>query len=122
LSTSYLVTADVCLLLRTVARGMFAAGAEPDQRAVITALHRLPYVDQAAPAGTPKPRPNQVVNEPVRRIEQVVVLIQPSLTCPSATTTTAAVATDACWIPADGWDEGGRVVNVPLPATVAVSH
>ena len=127
LDSSYLSKADVCLLTRVVARGLFAAGATPDQRAVITALHRLPYVDQAAPAGTPKPRPNQVVNEPVRRIEQAVVLQQVQSACPttttSTTTTTAAAPGVVCWRPAPGWDDGGMVVNVPLAtAAVMVSH
>ena len=119
----------MCLLMRVVARGLFAAGPTPDQRAVIIALHRLPYVDQAVAAGTPKPRPNQMVNEPVRRIEQVVLLSQVQGACSSATTTTTSPdasrvpTTDACWAPAPGWDEGGMVVNVPLPpAPVTVSH
>jgi hypothetical protein len=127
LGPSYLTTADVCLLSRVVARGLFSAGPTLDQRAVITALHRLPYIDQAAPGGTPKPRPNQVVNEPVKRLEQTIVLTQVQSDCPSSstTTTTTTVGPPAvlCWLPAPGWDDGGRVVNVPFPATrVAVSH
>jgi hypothetical protein len=125
LDSSYLTTADVCLLARTVARGLFAAGPTLDQRAVITALHRLPFVDQAAPGGTPKPRPNQLVNEPVRRIEQTVVLAELQPTCPSPddATTTTGVTTPRCWMPAPGWDDGGRVVNVPLPTAAAtVKH
>jgi hypothetical protein len=127
LSPSYLATADACLLTRIVARGLFAAGPTLDQRAVITALHRLPYVDQVAPGGTPKPRPNQVVNEPVRRIEQVVVLTQLRSTCPATSDTTSTSTTAAtvagCWVPVSGWDDGGQVVNVPLaPTAFEVSH
>ena len=126
LDPSSLSTADVCLLMRIVTRGLFAAGPTLDQRAVITALHRLPFIDQAAPAGTPKPRPNQVVNEPVRRIEQVVVLDQVQSACPptsTTVTTSTAVSTVVCWQPAPGWDDGGVVVNVPLvPAPGLVSH
>jgi hypothetical protein len=126
LTDSYLTTSEVCQMSRIVARGLFSAGPTLDQRGVITALHRLPYLDQAAPGGTPKPRPNQVVNEPVRRIEQTVVLDQVQSDCPSAsqpTTTTTAAAAVLCWMPASGWDDGGMVVNVPLPPTeVTVSH
>jgi hypothetical protein len=126
LDATYLSTADVCLLSRVVARGLFAAGPTLDQRAVITALHRLPYVDQAAPAATPKPRPNQIVNEPVKRIEQTVVLEQVQSSCPSAdqtTTTTTGAPTVLCWLPAPDWNDGGVVVNVPLAtAPVTVSH
>lgn len=128
LSASFLSTADVCLLVRVAARALFMAGPAPDQRALITALHRLPYVDQAVPAGTPKPRPNEVINEPVRRIEQVVVLSQVDRSCPSASTTTTTTSSpagtvDACWKVASGWDEGGSVVNVPLrPTLAAVNH
>ncbi len=121
-SPSYLTTADVCLLTRIVARGLFSAGATLDQRAVITALHRLPYVDQAVPGGTPKPRPNEVVNEPVRRIEQVVALMQLRSSCPSETKTTPHASARACWFPASSWDDGGMVVNVPLATTPSVSH
>src|SRR5207302_1631271 len=70
LSASYLQTADVCLAMRIVARGLFAAGPQLDQAALVSALHRLPYIDAAVPAGTPKASPNQVVNEPVTRIAQ----------------------------------------------------
>ena len=125
LGEPYLATADVCLLTRIVARALFAAGPTLDQRAVITALHRLPYVDQPAPGGTPKARPNQVVNEPVRRIEQVVVLDQVQSACPSASTTTTTTAGPAvvCWMPAPGWNAGGVVVNLPLAAApVTISH
>lgn len=123
ISSSVLSTADVCLLSRIVDRALFAAGPTLDQRALITALHRLPYIDQAAGSGTPKPRPNQVVNEAVRRIEQVVVLTQLQGSCPSDTTTTTAARVEACWAPVSGWDDGGQVVNAPLPgAPVAVSH
>jgi len=85
----------------------------------------LTYVDQVAPEGTPKPRPNQTVNEPVRRIEQTVVLQQLGFDCPTAgTTTTSTVGGVAplCWSSAPGWDSDGTVVNVPLPPAVAVTH
>ena len=119
LSASYLQVADVCLALRIAARAAFAAGPDAGQPALVTALHRLPYLDDAAPGGTPKARPNQVVNEPVTRIAQVVVLSQvqsPCSTSTSTTTSTTAVegSSSSCWAPASGWDDGGRVVNVPL--------
>jgi hypothetical protein len=123
LDDSYLATARVCLLTRIMTRALFAAGPVPDQRALITALHRLPYVDQAAPDGSPTPRPNQVVNEPVRRIERTVVLDQVQSSCPSQNgpkmTTTTVAAAVLCWMPASGSDDGVMVVNVPLPATAA---
>jgi hypothetical protein len=127
LDPSYRATADACLLTRIVARALFAAGPTLDQRTVITALHRLPYIDEVAPGGTPKPRPNQVVNEPVRRIEQVVVLAEVQSACPSTSTTTTTTNASSpgtvCWLPAPGWDDGGVVVNVPLTsALVSVSH
>jgi hypothetical protein len=122
LSATYLQIADVCMDLRIVARGVFAAGVGVDQTSVIAALHRLPYVDLAAPVGTPKPRPNQVVNEPVTRIEQVVVLTQVRSPCPSSSSA-SGVADSSCWEPVSGWDDGGRVVNVPLsPALVGPGH
>jgi hypothetical protein len=123
LSASTLMTADVCLLSRIVARGLFLAGPTLDQPTLIRALHRLPYVDQAAPSSTPKARPNQVVNEPVRRIEQVMVLNQIQPSCSSdGTTTTSAARPTACWAPASGWNDGGTVVNVPLMTTGPLSH
>lgn len=114
IDASVLTTSDVCLLSRIVDRALFAAGPTLDQRALVAALHRLPLIDQAAPGGTPKPRPNQVINEPVRRIEQVVVLSQLQTSCPSGATTTTSAHADACWVPASGWDDGGQVVNTPL--------
>ena len=119
LSATYLQVADVCLALRIAARAAFAAGPGAGQPALVAALHRLPYLDDAAPGGTPKARPNQVVNEPVTRIAQVVVLSQvqsPCSTSTSTTTSTTAVegSSSSCWAPASGWDDGGRVVNVPL--------
>ena len=126
IDASVLTTADVCLLSRIVDRALFAAGPTLDQRALVTALHRLPLIDQVAPGGTPKPRPNQVINEPVRRIEQVVVLRQLQTSCPSpssSSTTTTSAHADACWSPASDWDGGGRVVNTPLArAAGAVNH
>jgi hypothetical protein len=119
LSPEYLRVADVCLAMRIVARSLFAAGADLDQRSLIRALHRLPYIDGTAPGGTPKPRPNQIVNEPVKRIAQVVVLTQVQAPCTStppssATPSSTDAAGSMCWAPPSGWDEGGRVVNVPL--------
>jgi hypothetical protein len=118
LSATYLQVADVCLALRIAARAAFAAGPAAGQPALVTALHRLPYLDDAAPGGTPKARPNQVVNEPVTRIAQVVVLSQVQSPCPASTSTrtstTVQGSSSSCWAPASGWDDGGRVVNVPL--------
>ena len=121
LSSSYLQVADVCLALRIAARAAFAAGPDAGQPALVTALHRLPYLDDAAPGGTPKARPNQVVNEPVTRIAQVVVLSQVQSPCSKSTSTTTSTtaiegSSSSCWAPASGWDDGGRAVNVPLVA------
>ena len=113
LSATYLQVSDVCLAVRIIARAAFAAGPTADGASLVPALHRLPYLDQAAPSGTPKPRPNQVVNEAVRRIAQVVVLTQVQDPCP-ATSSTTTVDSSECWAPVSGWDDGGRVVNVPL--------
>jgi hypothetical protein len=122
LSASYLGIADVCLALRIVARGVFAAGPETDPTSLVSALHRLSYLDLAAPGGTPKPRPNQVVNEPVTRIAQVVVLTEVRRPCPSPASTSAGVDS-TCWTPVSGWDDGGKVVNVPRRAnTSGLSH
>ncbi len=117
LSATYLHVADVCLLLRIVARGLFAAGVDVNQMKLATALHRLPYIDLAAPSGTPKPRPNQVVTEAVKRIEQVVVLTQVEASCPTSASSTR-IGGSLCWVPVPGWDDGGRVVNVPLTSAV----
>jgi hypothetical protein len=117
LSPTYLTIADVCLVIRIAARGLFAAGPVLDPTALVGALHRLPYIDEAAPGGTPKPRPNQIVNEPVTRIAQVIVLTQLQSRCPSAAPAATAVGGLACWTPVSGWDDGGRVVNVPLRVT-----
>jgi hypothetical protein len=105
--------------MRIVSRSLFIAGVDLDQRLLIRALHRLPYIDGTAPGGTPKPRPNQVLNEPAKRIAQVVVLTQIQAPCTSPPlSTTSPSSTQAagsmCWAPASGWDVGGRVVNVPL--------
>jgi hypothetical protein len=113
LSATYLQVSDVCLAERIIARAAFAAGPTADAPSLVPALHRLPYLDAAAPAGTPKPRPNQVVNEPVTRIAQVVVLSQAQDPCP-ATSSSTTVGSTVCWTPVSGWDDGGRVVNVPL--------
>ena len=56
---------------------------------------------------------------PVSRIAQVVVLSQVQSPCSTSTSTTTSTTTvggpsASCWAPASGWDDGGRVVNVPL--------
>jgi hypothetical protein len=106
--------ADVCLMMRIVARALFAAGIDLTQRAAIRALHRLPFIDSTAPGGIAKPRPNQVLNEPARRIQQVVVLDKAEAPCTNDTIPSTTSAVPSCWSTAPDWDDGGRVVNVPL--------
>ena len=106
--------ADVCLMMRIVARALFAAGIDLNQRAAVKALHRLPFIDSTAPGGIAKPRPNQVVNEPVRRVQQVVVLDKAEAPCTNDTIPSTTNAVPSCWGTAPNWEDGGRVVNVPL--------
>ena len=103
--------------MRIVARSLFNAGVDLNQQSLMTALHRLPYLDSTTPGGTPKPRPNQVINEQVTRIAQVVVLTQVQAPCTNSTATTTTAVGSMCWAPTSGWDDGGHVVNVPLDAS-----
>jgi hypothetical protein len=113
---AYLQVAKICLAMRVVARGLFNAGVDPTQQSTVKALHKLPYIDNELPDGTPKPRPNQVVNEPVERVEQVVVLSRAEYPC-----TRAGLLQSVCWAPATGWDDGGRAVNAPLAGSALAS-
>ncbi len=122
----YLRVAKVCLVMRILARSLYNAGVDPSPEAVVTALHKLAYIENVLPDGTPKPRPNQIVNEPVTRLAQVVVLSQARYPCErrSAPDTTVAPTRSlppvVCWAPASGW-ENGRAVNAPLLPTSARS-
>ena len=113
---AFLQVAKICLAMRIVARGLFNAGVDPTQQSVVKALHKLPYIDNELPDGTPKARPNQVVNEPVERVEQVVVLSRAEFPC-----TRAGLLQSVCWAPATGWDDGGRAVNAPLAGSTLAS-
>jgi hypothetical protein len=111
----YIRVAKVCLAMRIVARSLFNAGVNPTQPLVIKALHKLPYIENELFAG-PKPRPNQVVNEPVARVEQVVVLSQAEYPCTHPAPPKNPADAQVCWAPVSGWDNGGKSANAPLLA------
>ncbi len=113
----YIQVAKICLAMRIVARGLFNAGVAPTQQAVVAALYRLPYIENELPDDSPKPRPNQIVNEPVTRVEQVVVLGKAESPCALSAPPKATSNRAACWAPVAGWDHGGHAVNAPLPAS-----
>jgi hypothetical protein len=106
----YARVTEICLAMRTLARALFAAGPNPTQPTLVRALYRLPYVDQSF-AG-PVPRPNQVVNEPVTRARQVVVLAQAQYPCVRPDQDDAA-GPHMCWVPVAGWTQG-HAVNARL--------
>ena len=117
--------ASVCLAMRLLARGLFLAGPNPTRRDVVRAFHNLPYTDRTGPDGEPVPRPNQLVNEPVRRVATVVVRTVATTPCPpsragGASTpsvkppSTTAGPASSCWVPVSGYDEGGREVDAAL--------
>src|SRR5262249_2672987 len=54
----YQQVAQICLALRTTARALYLAGANPTVRSLTRAIYRLPYIDEIANA--PKARPNQM--------------------------------------------------------------
>ena len=113
-------SASVCLAMRLLARGLYLAGPNPTQRDVVRAFHNLPDTDHTGPDGEPTVRPNQLVNEPVRRAAAVVVRTALTTPCPasgsaSTTSTTAPGGTAlSCWIPLSGYDDGGRAVDTVL--------
>jgi len=113
-------SASVCLAMRLLARGLFLAGPNPTQRDVVRAFHNLPDTDRIGPDGEPAARPNQLVNEPVRRAAAVVVRAALTTPCPASgntsTTSTTALGGTAlsCWIPLSGYDDGGRAVDTML--------
>ena len=112
--TPYVGVARVCLALRIVARGLFNVGVVPTQQTVLKAFHRLPYIEDELPDGTPKARPNQVINEPVSRAEQVVVLNKAEYPCKHPSLPRIAADYRVCWAPVSGWDDGGRAEHAPL--------
>jgi hypothetical protein len=112
-SAPYLQVAKVCLALRIVSRALFSAGIDLTQAAAIKALHKLPYIENELADGVKKPRPNQVVNEPVKRVEQVVVLSQAEYPCKHPVLPKNPVDYRVCWAPVAGWDDGGHAVNAP---------
>lgn len=109
---------SVCLTLRLVARGLFGAGPNPTARDVLVALHDLPNTDRAGFGGEPPARPNQLVNERVRRVDTVVVRAQLTEPCPPATgpsrTPTTPGDRTACWVPVNGYTDGGRAIDTVL--------
>ncbi len=115
-------SASVCLAMRLLARGLFLAGPNPTQREVVRAFHNLPATDRTGPDGEPAARPNQLVNEPVRRAATVVVRTVLTTPCPAsggapaASTTTSTVGGLAlsCWVAVSGYDDGGRAVDTAL--------
>jgi hypothetical protein len=110
----YIQVARVCLGVRIVARALFNAGIDLTQASAVKALHKLPYIENELPDAVKKPRPNQVVNEPVTRAEQVVVLSQAEYPCEHPVRPKDPVAYKVCWAPVAGWDDGGHAVNAPL--------
>jgi hypothetical protein len=115
----YLGVARVCLAMRIVSRALFNAGIDVNQASLVKALYRLPYIDDVLPDETKIPRPNQIVNEPVHRVAQVLVLSQAEYPCQHPSWQEAGVDNRVCWAPVPGWDGGGRVVNAPLLAPSA---
>jgi len=107
---------SICLAVRLAARGLYLAGPNLTPRAAVRAFHNLPYVDNPAPSGTPVPRPGQLVNEPVRRGAHVLVRSRFTTPCPAAKDAHAGAVPGAasCWVPASGYDDGGRAVNAAL--------
>jgi hypothetical protein len=113
---------SICLAMRVLLRGLYMAGAQPTTSDVVRAFHNLPFTDQPGVDGWPTTRPNQLINEPVHRAAQVVVRSRLTDPCPAgsdaATSRSRAKAaglrSGACWLPLDGYDEGGRAVNTPL--------
>jgi hypothetical protein len=92
------------------------AGPNPTERDVVRAFHNLPNTDRTGPDGRPAARPNQLVNEPVRRVQTVVVRTQLTTSClaPGATTTSPSSAAQWCWAPVNGYGDGGRAVDTEL--------
>jgi len=113
-SDPYTQVARICLAMRIVARGLYNAGIDVTQASAIKAFHKLAYIENELADGSKKPRPNQVINEPVARVEQVVVLSQAEYPCKHPSLPQNPADYRMCWVPVSGWDSGGRVVNAPL--------
>jgi hypothetical protein len=115
-------TTSICLAVRLAARGLYLAGPNPSQRDAVRAFHNLPFVDDPAPSGAPVPRPNQLVNEPVRRGTGVLVRSRLTDPCPpKATHPGTAAGAAPCWVPTSGYDGGGRAVNAAIVAAPRVT-
>jgi hypothetical protein len=106
--------ARICLALRIAARALWSAGPNPTQRSTIRALHALPYIEDIAGEGSPKPRPNQVINEPVTQVQRVVVLDKAEYPCRHPALPKDPASYRICLVPVQGWDDGGHAVNGPL--------
>lgn len=106
--------AGICLAFRIVARALVSAGVNATQRTAVRALHTLPYVEDTAGDGARKPRPNQVINEPVTQVQRVVVLDKAEYPCRHPTLPKDPASYRVCLVPVQGWDDGGHAVNGPL--------
>ena len=93
---------------------MWSAGANPTQRSTIRALYALPYIEDIAGEGAPKPRPNQIINEPVTQVQRVVVLDKAEYPCRHPSLPKDPASYRICLVPVQGWDDGGHAVNGPL--------
>jgi len=109
--SAYQQIAQICLAIRTTVRALYQAGANPTVRSLTRALYRLPYIDEIANA--PKARPNQVINEPVRRARHPVFLAKPQYPCTEPSTPKEPAAAAMCWVPVDGYEDG-HAVDAPL--------
>jgi hypothetical protein len=105
--------ARICLAMRIAARALFSAGPNLTQRSVMRALYTLPYIEDAS-GDAPKPRPNQVINEPVTKVQRVVVLDKAEYPCRHPSIPKDVASYQMCLVPVQGWDDGGHAVNGPL--------
>jgi hypothetical protein len=106
----YLQVAKVCLAWRIAARALYNAGPNPTQRTLVRALFRMPYVDSVSDA--PKSRPNQVINEPVKRAGVPVFLAHAEFPCVHPHAPKDVDNARMCWVPVSGWEDG-HGVNAP---------
>ena len=105
--SAYQQVARICLAMRTTVRALYLAGANPTTRSLTTALYRLPFIDEIANA--PKARPNQVINEPVRRARHPVFLVKPQFPCTEPAAPPDGTPNSMCWVPVDGYEDGHAV-------------
>ncbi len=100
----------ICAMYRTMARGLYNAGANLTQKSAIKAFEALPYLDSVAAKGSPAPRPTQIINHPPTKVQYTQVLNKAEYPCAHPTLPPDEANYRICLIPQAGYDKGGKAI------------